>query len=87
MKKNKRYVGFFVLPGSGPALLGMPDIETVGVPTIHDKIIGRQLASGDMADKRQGNCQCEKAVQTEGGKFESYAYNRQGYDAQKAVQA
>ena len=64
----------------------MSGIETLGVPTINDKTIGRQLASGDDVDKRQRNCQCERAAQTEGGKLESYADNRQDVDAQKAVQ-
>ena len=75
------------MPGSSPALLGKQDIETLGVLTINDKTIGRQLASGDSADKRQRNYQCERAVETEGVKLESYAYNMQGVDAQKAVKA
>ena len=53
------------MPGSSPALLGMPDIETLSVLTINDKTIGRQLVSGDNADKRQRNCQCERAIQRE----------------------
>ena len=59
------------MQGSGPALLSMPDIETQGVLTINVKTIGRQLASGDSADKIQRNCQCQVEVQTEGGKLES----------------
>ena len=49
----------------------MPDIETLVVLTINDKTIGRQLASGEIADKRQRNCQCERAIHTGGGKLES----------------
>ena len=40
------------MPGSSPALLAMPDIETLGVLTINDNTLGGQLALGDNADKR-----------------------------------
>ena len=50
-------------------------------------MIGRQLASGDNEKKRQRNCQFERTVLTEGGKFESFADSRQDVDAQKVVQA
>ena len=53
--------------------------------TIDDKTIGRQLASGENADKIEINFQCESMVQAEGRKFGSYADNRQDADAQKAV--
>ena len=56
MKKNKRFVSFLV-PGSCPALLGMPDIEKLGVLTINYKATGRQLSSVDNTDNRKGNCQ------------------------------
>ena len=59
--------------GIGPALLGMSDIETLGMLTINDKTIGRQLAPGDNVEKRQRNCQHERAIQTEGRKLESHA--------------
>ena len=75
------------MPESSLALLGMPDIETLGGLTIDDKTIGRQLALGDNADKRQRNFQCKRAVQRESRKLESYADNRQTVNAQKAVQA
>ena len=74
--------GLFVVPESSPALLGMPDIETLGVLTIDDKTIDRKLAC-----KRQRNFQCERAVQTEGGKLVNYADNRQDIDIQRAAQA
>ena len=45
------------------------------------------MALGDNADKRQRNWQCERAIQTEGGKFESYAYNRHDDDAQEQYNA
>ena len=63
----------------------MSDIETLSVLTTNDKTIGMQLTSGNRADKRQRNWKCERAVQTEGGKLERSAYNRQDIDAQKAV--
>ena len=77
MKKNKRYVKFFVVLRSGPALLGMPDIDTLGVVTIKCEAIGRQVASDDNADRRKRNCQYERAVQTEGGKPETWINKRQ----------
>ena len=55
--------------------------------TITDKTIDRKLALGDNVDKRQRNCQWERAVQTEGRKLGSCTNNRQVVDAQKAVQA
>ena len=65
----------------------MPDIENLSVIRIDDRTIGRHLAPGDNVDKGQRNFQCERAFQTEDGKFESYADNGQDIDAQKAVQA
>ena len=65
----------------------MPDIETLGVLMIDDKTIGRQLISIHNADKRQRNCQCEGAVQTEDVKLESHVDNRQDVGVQEAVQA
>ena len=53
---------FFVVPGSSPALLGMPYIETPGVLTINCKTMGRQLTSDDNANKRNRNWQYERAV-------------------------
>ena len=40
MKKKKGML-VFVVPRSHPALLGMPDIETLGVLTINYEPIGR----------------------------------------------
>ena len=42
----------FVVPGSGLALLGMPDIETQGVLTTNYETKGRQLTPHDNSDKR-----------------------------------
>ena len=77
------YVKCFVVPGSGTALLGTADIDTLGILTINRETIGRQLTPGDNPDKWQRNCQSERA---EGGKLESCTNNRQDVDAQKAVQ-
>ena len=61
MHKGKQKLSrFFVVHRTGPALLGMPDIETLGVLTKDDKTLDRKLALGDNADKGQRNCQCEK---------------------------
>ena len=75
------------MPQSGPALLGMPDIDNLGVLTINSETIGRQLVPDNNADSRKGNCQYEKAVQTEDGMSESYACNGWDVDTQKAAQA
>ena len=51
MHKGKQKIcKFFVVPGSSPALLGMLDIENLGLLTINDKTIDRQLATSDNAD-------------------------------------
>ena len=65
-KEKQKICKFFVVPVSGPALLGMPDVDNWGVLTINCKRIGRQLASHDNAHTRKRNCQYERAVQTEG---------------------
>ena len=64
------------MPGSGSALLGMLDIETLSVLTIDDKTIDGQLALGNNPDKRQRNCQCDRVVKTEGRISETIAGNR-----------
>ena len=70
-KKKQMVCKVFVVPESGPALLSIPDKETLGVLTIKYETIGRQLTQEDNPDKRQRNCQSERAVQTEVGKPES----------------
>ena len=72
-----------VVPGSSPSLLGIPNIKTLGVLTITYETIGRQGTPDDNPDKKQRNCQSEKAVQTEGSKPESCTNKRQDADAQK----
>ena len=67
MHKDKQNISkFFVVPGSSPALLGMLDLETLGVLTIKCETIGRQLTQDDNPYKRQRNCKSERAVQAEG---------------------
>ena len=75
----------FVLPGSHPALLGMPGIQPLGVITIKYETIARQLTPDDNPDKRQRNCQSERAVETEDGKPVKCTKNRQDVDPQKAA--
>ena len=36
-KEKQKICKFFVVPGSGPALFGMPDIDKLGVLTINYK--------------------------------------------------
>ena len=74
------------MQGSSPVLLGIPGIETLGVLTISYEKIGRQLKPDNNPDKRQRNCQSERAVQIEGRKPESCTSNKQDVDTQKAVQ-
>ena len=47
----------FVGAGSSPALLDIPDIETLGALAITYEAIGRQLTSDKNADKRKRDCQ------------------------------
>ena len=73
---------FFVLQGSKRALLGMPDIQTVGVLTINHDTLGRQLASDESTDKRKTNRQSKRAVQTQGQKPESWKNKMYDVDVQ-----
>ena len=52
-REKQKTCRFLVVPVSGPAMLGMPDIETLGLLTKDDKTIGRQLTLGYNANKRQ----------------------------------
>ena len=54
------------MPGNGPALLGMPEINNLGVLTIIFETIIRQSASDDNANSGKGNCHYERAVQVGG---------------------
>ena len=81
-KEKQKVCKFFVEPESDPALLGKPDIQTLGVITINCETIGRQLASDDNADKRRRKCQYERVVQTGGRKPESCQNQRHDFDVQ-----
>ena len=70
------------MPGSGPALLGMPDIDALGLLKLNCEIIGRHLVSGDNANNSYRNCQYERAVDTAGGMPESCTHKRQDADTQ-----
>ena len=52
-KEKQKLYKLLVVAGSSQAFLGMLDIETLAVITIHDKTIGRQLATASNTDKRQ----------------------------------
>ena len=43
-------------------MLGMPDIDNLGVLPINYKTIGRQLGSDDNTDNRKRNWQYKRAV-------------------------
>ena len=82
MHKEKQKISkFFVVPGSGPSLLGMPDIDNLGVLTMNYETIARQLTL-DNADNRKSNCQFERTVQTEGRMPESCTNKRQDAETQ-----
>ena len=65
--EEKDYKFFFVEQSSSPAVLGMSDIDNLGILTI-----GRKLPSGENTDNNKRNCQHKRAIQTEGRIFESY---------------
>ena len=67
----------FLVQGSDPAVLGMPDIDNLGIPTINCETIGRQEASDKKTDNSKRNCQYERPNQTESVKFENYENKRQ----------
>ena len=50
----------FVVPGSGQASLGMPDIDNLSLMTVNYETIGRQLAADDNADKRSSSIEGRK---------------------------
>ena len=63
-------------------MLGMPDIDNLGVLTRNYDTIGRQAASDNNTKNRKRNCHHERAVQTEGRKFECYENKRQDAEEQ-----
>ena len=70
------------MPGGSPAELGMPDIDNLGALTVNSETIDRQVASDENTDNCKRNCQHKRAIQTEGGKFQSYENKRQDAEAQ-----
>ena len=74
------------MQGGSPAVLGMPDIDILGILTISCETIGKQVASDKNTDDSKRNCQCKRAVQTEGGKFESYKNKKAGCRSAMPVQ-
>ena len=80
-KEKEKDCKFFAVQGGNQVLLGMPDIDNLGVLTINCETIGRQVVSADNTDSER-NCQCKNAIQIEGRKFESYENKRQDAKAQ-----
>ena len=78
---------FFVVLRGSPALLGMPDIDNLGILTINHETIDRHLGSGNNEDNRKRNCQYKGAVQTEGGIPESCTNKRQDAERQNQCNA
>ena len=60
----------------------MADIDNLGVLTINCDTIARQVASDENTDSSKVNCQHERAIQREGGKFEIYENKRQDAEVQ-----
>ena len=75
-KEKENNSKFFVVQGSGSAVLGMPDIDNLGVLIINYETIVRQAASDNNANNRKRNCQHERAVKKD-GKFECHENKRQ----------
>ena len=46
-------------------MLGIPDIDSLGVLTINCENIGRQVASDQNTDNSKRNCQCKREIQTD----------------------
>ena len=49
--KKKKIVSCFVVQGGSSAVLGMPDIDSLGVLTINCEKIGRQAASDENTEQ------------------------------------
>ena len=60
----------------------MSGIENLGVLAINCETIDRQVTSGENRDNSKRNCQCKRAIKTEGGKFEIYENKRQDAELQ-----
>ena len=80
-KEKEEDCKFFVVQGSSSAVLGMPDIDNLGILTINCETIGRQVTPDENAGNSKRNRQHERTIQTEGGKFESYENKRQDAEA------
>ena len=63
-------------------MLGMPDMDNHDVQATNCETIGRQVAPDEDKDSSERNCQHERTIQTEGGKFESCENKRQDAEAQ-----
>ena len=68
--------------GSGPELLGKPDIDNLAVLIIN-YAKGRQLVSDDNPDNMKRKCQNERAVQTKGGMPQSCTNKKQDAETKK----
>ena len=64
----------------------MPCIDNLGILIINCETIGRQVASDENTDSKR-NCQCKRAIKTEGRKFEIYENTRQDAEAQSQQNA
>ena len=86
-KEKQKVCKFFIVPRGGRAMLGMSNIETLGVLTINQDTTGRQLASDDNTDKIKTSGQSKKAVQTESRETESCKNKMQDANVQKQCNA
>ena len=68
----------FVVQDGGPAVLGMPDIDKLGLISVNCKNTKRQVAKDDIID----NSMSESPIQTNGGKCEQFEGEKQDAEPQ-----
>ena len=73
---------FFVVQDGSPAVLGMSDIDKLSLISFNCETIGRQVALDDIIDNSKRNSQCNRAIQTEGGKCKQFESEKQDAEAQ-----
>ena len=67
---------------SGPAVLGMPDIDKLCLISFNCETTDRQVASDDITDNSKRNGQCKRAIQIEVRKCEQFESEKQDAEGQ-----
>ena len=73
-KQHNKKGNFFVAPGNGQALLGMPDIEILDILTINCNTIGTEEAA------KAAKCSVNRAYSKDSGCEQQYTNTRQEAD-------